>query len=111
MKSTDEEFMRKAQALIDQPWKWIKGAGSKLTFDPDGNQIVGRCMSGALEATIDWTQPQQHQQFLRAHWALQNVVYDETGVASVSQFNDHHATHDQVMVMFEKAAAKLAEMP
>lgn len=110
MTITDEEFMREAQSLIDQPWKWVKGSGSRYIFDPDGNQTIGRCMRGALEAISrehgGWYQGSQYE---RVYQALIDVIYEETEVATVPHFNDHYATHDQVMAVMEKAAAKLAE--
>jgi hypothetical protein len=109
MKITDEEFMREAQSHIDQPWKWTTGASSRyLGYQEDtGQPVIAYCMTGALH--LIHRQQRDLDQFHRAMTVLANVIYDETGKNGIANFNDNYATHDQVMAMMEKSAAKLAE--
>lgn len=111
MTITDEEFMRAAQSLIDQPWKWVKNNSRRLLgTDHSGKDVYGYCMTGALACIV-----RQHRQELEdGQWSrvanvLSKVIREETEVCGIENFNDLYATHDQVMAMMEKTAAKLAE--
>jgi hypothetical protein len=100
---TDEEFIRAAIEVIRDPEHWCRHYRHLGTHQ--------HCMLGALEmASKQWTSS-QFDRVVDHLISTINELYErpEQRGYSVATFNDHYATHEDVIAVMEKTAAKLAE--
>lgn len=96
----------KARALIDTPEKWTKGHSARNVRDERvsiySKHAVKFCMVGALSLAAHRLDNKNHLElFKELLEVLREAVVLKADTPYTLDFNDHHATHADVMNVFQ----------